>query len=111
VEALQQSIRVYRAGDDSEPFTRWFGSLRDSDAVARIARCIDRLESGNFGDCKPVGKGVQELRIDYGPGYRVYLGRDGDTTVILLAGGNKKTQNRDIETAKLYWRDYKERKQ
>jgi putative addiction module killer protein len=61
---------------------------------------------GNFGDSKPVGGGVEELRIDLGPGYRIYFGRDGKTVVVLLCAGGKSTQSRDIETAKAFWRDY-----
>jgi len=84
--------------------------LRNHEAAARIARRLDRLEGGNLGDCKPVGGGVDELRIDYGPGYRVYFGQDGDLIVVLLIGGDKRTQGKDTETAKTCWKDYKERK-
>ena len=76
-------------------------------ASARIARVIVRMEQGNFSNAKGVGEGVMEYKIDFGPGYRVYFGRDGDTIVILLTGGTKKRQQRDIEAAKAYWRDYK----
>lgn len=81
----------------TEVFARWLGSLRDRQARARIQ--IDRLEIGNPGDVKPVGGGVSEMRIDYGPGYRVYFVERGATLVILLAGGDKRTQSRDIATA------------
>jgi putative addiction module killer protein len=76
-------------------------------AGARIARAIARMEQGNFSNTKGVGEGVLEYKIDFGPGYRVYFGRDGDTIVILLTGGTKKRQQRDIDAAKAYWRDYK----
>lgn len=76
-------------------------------ASARIARAIVRMEQGNFSNAKGVGEGVMEYKIDFGPGYRVYFGRDGDTIVILLTGGTKKRQQRDIDAAKAYWRDYK----
>ena len=69
-----------------------------------------RLEQGNFSNVKPVGEGVLENKIDFGPGYRVYFGRDGDTLIILLCGGTKKRQQRDIERAIAYWRDYKQGK-
>ena len=76
-------------------------------ASARIARVIARMEQGNFSNAKGVGEGVLECKIDFGPGYRVYFGRDGDTIVILLTGGTKKRQQRDIDAAKAYWRDYR----
>ena len=83
----------------TEVYSRWFNGLRDRQARARIDVRIRRLSMGNPGDVKPVGEGVSELRIDYGPGYRVYFVQRGQTLVILLAGGDKHTQDRDIETA------------
>lgn len=83
----------------TETYSKWFKSLRDRQARARINVRIRRLSLGNPGDVKPVGEGVSELRIDYGPGYRVYFAEQGHTVVILLAGGNKQTQERDIKTA------------
>lgn len=80
-------------------FETWFLTLRDRQARARISIRIDRLALGNPGDTKSVGSGVSELRIDYGPGYRVYYVRRGSTLVVLLAGGDKRTQDRDIRTA------------
>jgi putative addiction module killer protein len=86
--------------------------LRPLDAVvgAKITRAIARMEQGNFSNVKSVGEGVLEYKIDFGPGYRVYFGRDGDTIVILLTGGTKKRQQRDIEAAHGYWQDYKKGK-
>ena len=85
----------------TEKFTEWIGKLRDSMARARITTRIRRIElQGNFGDVAPVGEGVGELRIHYGPGYRVYFVRDGDQIVILLCGGDKGSQDRDIATAR-----------
>jgi putative addiction module killer protein len=81
-------------------FASWLRKLRDEQARARIQIRIRRLSLGNFGDVKPVGEGVSELRIDYGPGYRVYLQRIGSLLVLLLAGGSKKTQDADIAKAK-----------
>lgn len=89
-------------------FVRWLKRLRDDVAVARIAKRLDRLEQGNFGDVRPVGEGVSELRIDYGPGYRVYFIRDGLVLIVLLCGGDKRTQERDIATAKALARKWKE---
>jgi putative addiction module killer protein len=80
-------------------YAAWFERLRDRQARARINARIRRLSLGNPGDVKPVGEGVSELRIDYSPGYRVYFVQRGDTLVVLLAGGDKRTQNRDIQTA------------
>jgi putative addiction module killer protein len=83
----------------TETFATWFQTLRDKRAKARIQVRIDRLSLGNPGDVKPVGEAVSELRIDYGPGYRVYFTRRGTTQVVLLAGGDKGTQSQDIGTA------------
>jgi len=83
----------------TDEYAEWFKSLRDRRARARINTRIRRLSLGNPGDVKPVGEGVSELRIDYGPGYRVYFIQRGGSLVILLAGGDKQTQNRDIRTA------------
>ena len=83
----------------TEVFDAWFEALRDKQAARRIQARIDRVEEGNFGDCQPVGEGVSEMRIHYGPGYRVYLAQRGAEIVILLAGGDKATQNKDIKTA------------
>lgn len=83
----------------TETYIDWFDSLRDRQARARINIRIRRLSEGNPGDVKPVGQGVSELRIDYGPGYRVYFVQSGETLIILLAGGDKKTQDRDVQTA------------
>ncbi len=85
---------------ESAVFSQWFEGLRDKAAQFRIAVRIRRLELGNLGDVKPVGEGISELRIAYGPGYRVYLTQRGDTLVILLVGGDKSSQARDIERAK-----------
>ncbi len=81
-------------------FVRWLGELRDRNAHLRIVTRIRRMELGNPGDVKPVGEGVHEMRITYGPGYRIYFTRMGDTIVILLCGGDKSSQSRDIVLAK-----------
>jgi putative addiction module killer protein len=83
----------------TETFDEWFVGLRDRMAQKRIQARIRRAELGNFGDCEPVGEGVSEMRIHYGPGYRVYFAQRGMEIVILLAGGDKSTQNKDIKTA------------
>ncbi len=83
----------------TEVFDEWFTSLKDTQAVRRVQARIDRAEDGNLGDCETVGEGVSEMRIHYGPGYRVYFVKRGMEIVILLAGGNKSTQSKDIKTA------------
>jgi putative addiction module killer protein len=83
----------------TETFAKWIDGLNDMRARARVLVRIERLAAGNPGDVAPVGEGVSELRIDYGPGYRVYYKQSGESLVILLAGGNKQTQTKDIKTA------------
>jgi putative addiction module killer protein len=90
-------IREYTE-DGRSPFAEWFNDL-DSVTAARVDRYIRRLESGNFGAAKVLGEGVSELRLDFGPGYRVYFGRDGKTLIILLGGGSKRRQDADIAAA------------
>jgi len=99
-------VREYLTANDKNPFRRWLSGIRDSRTRARIQARLDRLEVGNFGDCEPVGKGVSELRLHFGAGYRVYFGKDGDNIVLLLLGGDKSSQTDDIKTAKEYWSDY-----
>lgn len=100
-------LREYMTDDGRIPFREWLQGLRDREARARIRVRLNRIRLGNFGDAKSVGHGVQELRFPFGPGYRVYFGRDGDTIVILLHGGDKGSQSRDIELAQRYWAEYK----
>ena len=83
----------------TEDYAKWFKKLRDKQAQARITTRIQRLEQGNPGDVRPVGGGISELRINYGPGYRVYFVRRGELLIILLTGGDKDSQDRDIRTA------------
>lgn len=102
-------VRQYQTADGRIPIAEWLGRLRDRDAQARIAARLVRLQAGNRGDWKPVGAGVFELRIDAGPGYRVYCAQHGAELVLLLCGGDKRTQSHDIEVAHAYWKDYKAR--
>lgn len=102
-------IRYYISASGHEPFADWFADL-EAVTRAKVTRAIARMGQGNFSNVKTVGEGVLEYRIDFGPGYRVYFGRDGDTLVILLTGGTKKRQQRDIDAARAYWQDYKQAK-
>jgi putative addiction module killer protein len=102
-------LRYYQSSDGKSPFELWFSDL-DAAAAAKVSVGLMRLEQGNLSNAKPVGEGVLEYRIDWGPGYRVYFGRDGEVLVILLTGGTKKRQQRDIDTAKALWTDYKRRR-
>lgn len=100
------TIGVYQDEKGKTPFLDWLDELKDVKARAIVKKRLDRVRLGNFGDHKAVGDGVSELRIDYGSGYRVYYGRSGETVVILLIAGTKKTQSRDVDKAREYWRDY-----
>ncbi len=97
---------VYVAEEGKAPFDDWFNKL-DTAAALKVRTALARTGTGNLGDVKPVGQGVSERRITFGPGYRVYFGQDGDTLVILPCGGTKKRQSKDIEPAKAFWDDYK----
>lgn len=102
-------VAEYLDSSGRSPFGRWFDNL-DATAAAKVSAALYRLAQGNFSNVKGVGGGVLEYRIDFGPGYRVYFGKDGTTVVILLGGGTKKRQSRDIEMAADAWTDYKRRK-
>ncbi len=110
MELVAQTVRLYLARSGTSPFEEWFDGLSDIRARARILARIARLRAGNPGDWKAVGTGVFELRIDYGPGYRLYFGREGSDLVILLVGGAKGSQRRDIQRAQVYWHDYQANK-
>ncbi len=92
---------------ETEVFTKWLAGLRDLRAKAHVVRRLVRAASGNFGDVAPVGEGISEMRIDQGAGYRVYYSREGEVVYILLCGGDKKSQPRDIATAKRMWAEIK----
>jgi putative addiction module killer protein len=108
VFATPKDVVVFRAPDGRVPFEEWLAQLNDKKAVARVLARLARVRQGNLGDCKSVGEGVSELRVDYGPGYRIYFGQKGRTLVVLLCGGDKRTQGRDIRLAKQYWREFNE---
>jgi putative addiction module killer protein len=102
-----KEIVAFRAKDGQVPFEEWLDDLNDKKAVARVLARLARVRQGNLGDWKSVGEGVSELRVDYGPGYRVYFGQKGQTLVVLLCGGDKRAQDRDIRLAKQYWQECK----
>ena len=106
---MPQQLRVYQQHDGVQPFTLWLAEPKDRQARARIQTRLDRLALGNVGDCRTLDSGVSELRIDWGPGYRVYFGRIGELILLLLCGGDKTTQQQDIERAKAYFDDYRAR--
>ncbi|KFG93639.1 addiction module killer protein [Burkholderia paludis] len=99
----------YQRDDGREPFTEWLNAVRDKLAQARIRERLRRVQTGNFGDCEPVGEGVIELRVHIGAGYRVYFGRYGSALVLLLSGGDKSSQPDDIRRAKEHGSNWKRR--
>jgi len=105
--ANRKVIEYVREG--SSPFAKWFSAL-DAQAAAKAATALYRLEQGNLSNVKAVGKGVSEYKIAFGPGYRIYFGQEGDELVILLGGGAKRTQDKDIQIAQTLWAEYKQAK-
>ena len=102
-------LRAYVGEQGNKPFAEWLDEL-DAQAAAKVTIALARMEQGNFSQVKGVGSGVFEYRIDFGPGYRIYFGKDGDTLVILIGGGTKKRQQQDIAAAQDCWAAYKRRK-
>ncbi len=103
--AARKVVEFVKAG--SSPFAKWFSDL-DAHAAAKVTVALYRLEQGNYSSVRTVGKGVSEYRLDFGPGYRIYFGQEGDDLVILLGGGSKKTQTKDILAAQMLWAEYKQ---
>ena len=106
MQTFPYQIDYYVAADGRVPFKDWLEKLRDVQGRAKVRVRLDRVRLGNLGDHRPVGDGVLELRIDCGPGYRVYFALDGQSLVLLLFGGDKGSQVKDIARAKEFWRDY-----
>jgi putative addiction module killer protein len=106
---VERAVREYLDRNGQSPFARWFSGL-DRTAAAKVRTAIARLQQGNTSNVKSVGTGVAECKISFGPGYRVYFGEDGETLIILLGGGTKARQDRDIANAQQRWDDYKTRK-
>lgn len=103
-------INNYLTETEQDPYARWLSKLPDRQAKARVIVRVDRMSTGNFGDVKPLGDGVWEARIDWGPGYRVYYAIAGKKIILLLLGGDKRKQNADVLTAKDYWADWQIRR-
>lgn len=101
------TIKILESREGDSPFEKWYSSIKDQSIRRRILVRIKRLELGNFGDWKNLGEGVYEIRMTFGSGYRVYFARQGDKMVIILGGGDKSTQTKDITNAKTLWRVYK----
>lgn len=108
-ENKKRTLRNYITQSGKIPFLDWFNAIKDPVTRHRIRRRLDRVELGNFGDYKILEEGVCELRLDFGPGFRIYFADEGDMIVILLSGGDKSTQEKDIKTAKKYWKELLER--
>lgn len=103
-------VQDYLTLDGQDPYALWLTGLADRHARARVLVRVNRMAAGNFGDCKPVGEGVWELRIDWGPGYRVYYAQAGKRLILLLVGGDKRKQQADIAEALAYWTDWQHRR-
>lgn len=109
MQEMNVVVREFVAANGTNPFTNWFNEL-NAEAAAKVTANLVRITSGNFSNTKSVSGGVYELRIDFGPGYRVYFGKDGEKIIILLGGGTKKKQNADIKKAHELWKEYKKLK-
>lgn len=103
---LRQSV-IYKTLQGIEPYSEYVDSLKDRQGAAKIRLRVTRAEMGNLGDHRSVGQGVIELKIDFGPGYRVYVGLQGDKTIVLLCAGDKSSQQKDIAKSQSYWEDYR----
>jgi len=106
---MKRELRTYQTRLGKNPFTDWLASLKDIIGRAQINNRLNRAMLGNYGDYDAVGDGIYELRIHYGPGYRVYFSEQGNELLLLLLGGSKRTQKQDIKKAKLYWAEFRER--
>lgn len=109
MEIVPRKIRIYMTQSGYKPYEEWIDACQDKKTRGIIRRRISRLSQGNFGDCERLNTYLYELKIDYGPGYRVYFGVEDLTIVVLLCGGTKKTQKKDIGNAKKYWNELRNR--
>ncbi len=109
MKVQSKELKIYLTLQGKSPFEKWLNSIKDKKTQAVIDNGLRRVRLGNLGNCKPVGGGVFELKIDYGSGYRIYFGQIGTTIILLLCGGDKSTQKKDINKAQEYWQDYANR--
>ena len=110
-DIVEIEIELYKTRSGHCPFDIWFESLRELYTRAKILTRLDRLKLGNFGDCKSLGEGIAELRLDYGPGFRVYYSKIGNKVILLLCGGVKGSQAKDINNAREYLKEYRSREE
>ncbi len=106
---MEYTVKIYQTSTGKSPFNEWLLDLSDRKAKAAIHLRIERLRTGLFGDCKVLGAGIFELKLDIGPGYRVYFSKTGTTIILILSAGSKKNQQKDISLSKKYFEDYKVR--
>lgn len=106
---MEYKVEIYQTDSGKRPFSLWLKDIKDHLTRAKIRLRLDRLEMGNFGQCESIGEGVFELKINFGPGFRVYFGKIGAKCVLLLLGGDKSSQKSDIQKAKTYFKDYQSR--
>ena len=109
METTERQIEYYQAADGHIPYLEWFDTLRDRKTQQRVDARLAHVRVGNLGSHRSVGEGVTELKLDFGPGYRLYIGQRGAELVLLLCGGDKSTQQKDIDTARSYWAEYRKR--
>lgn len=107
MDVIPKQVEVYETPEGRQPFNEWLDSLKNKRTVSIITKRLERVKLGNLGDIRSVGKGVYELKIDYGAGYRIYFGQIGNTIIILLSAGDKSTQDKDITQAQEYWENYR----
>ena len=105
MKATRKKIKIFQDSNGNEPFAKWIKTV-STPIRARIFTKLDRVETGNLGDCKFIGEGVSEFRLHFGPGYRIYYGEIDNTIILLLCGGDKSTQTKDVKKAKKYWNEY-----
>lgn len=108
-EDYTYEIEIYETSTGKRPFDSWFDDIREIQTKAKILKRLDRIRVGNFGDCEPVGDGICELKIHYGPGFRIYYSKIGKKVILLVYGGYKGSQTKDISKAKEYLKDYQTR--
>lgn len=106
---MNKILRYYKTPNGKSPFAAWIKKIKDHTVRSRIERRLERLEIGHYGDCEVVESGIYELRLHFGPGYRIYFAESGETIVIILCGGDKSNQSKDIEKAKQYWQELRGR--